>query len=194
MTVGGIVLGGGRSSRMGSSKALISWRGQPLLARVAGVVAEVAAPVVVVHARGQALPALPPGIELVEDARPDRGPLEGLAAGLRHLQGRAEVAVVAATDLPLLHADFLAALIARIGDAPVIAPIAGGRPHPLAAVYRLDVLPRVEEQLADDRLRVSLLLEDPGTRLVDADGLPHPESLRDVNDPDQLAAALADDN
>jgi molybdopterin-guanine dinucleotide biosynthesis protein A len=193
MTVGGIVLGGGRSSRMGSSKALLAWRGQPLLSRVAAVVAEVASPVVVVHAPGQELPPLPPGTELAEDARPDRGPLEGLAAGLRHLQGRSDLAVVAATDLPFLHAEFLAAIVEQIGDAPVAAPVAGGRAHPLAAVYRVDMLPRVEQQLVADRLRVSLLLEQPGARLIDAAGLPHPESLRDVNDPDQLAAALADD-
>jgi molybdopterin-guanine dinucleotide biosynthesis protein A len=184
---------------MGRSKALIPWQGQALLARVAAVVGEVASPVVVVHAEGQRLPPLPPGVELAEDARPERGPLEGLAAGLRHLEGRAQLAVVAATDLPLLHAEFLAALVAQIGDAPVVAPTAQGRPHPLAAVYRVDMLSRVKEQLAADRLRVSLLLdrlrvslllEEPGARLVDVTSLPHPESIRDVNDPADLAAAL----
>jgi molybdopterin-guanine dinucleotide biosynthesis protein A len=56
------------------------------------------------------------------------------------------------------------------------------------------MLAAVEEQLAGDRLRVSLLLEAPGARLIDAASLPHPESLRDVNSPDGLAAALADDD
>lgn len=193
MTVGGIVLGGGRSSRMGSAKALLLWHGEPLLARTAAVVCRVATPVVVVHAHDQTLPPLPEGVELAEDARPDRGPLEGLAAGLRHLQGRAELVVVTATDLPFLHPDFLTALIAQIGDAPVIAPVAEGRPHPLAAVYRADLLPRVEERLAQDSLRVSLLLDEPGARMVEAQSLPHPESLRDVNDPGDLAAAQAED-
>lgn len=192
MRVGGIVLGGGRSTRMGRSKALLEWRGEPLLARMAAVVGQVADPIVVVHAAGQPLPPLPVGVELTEDARPDRGPLEGLAAGLRHLQGRAEVAVVTATDLPFLHAEFLAAIVQRIGDAPAAAPVADGRPHPLAAVYRVDMLARVENQLAADLLRVSLLLDTPGTRLLDAGSLPHPESLRDVNDPGQLAAARAE--
>lgn len=193
MTVGGIVLGGGRSSRMGSAKALLLWHGEPLLARTAAVVCRVATPVVVVHAHDQTLPPLPEGVELAQDARPDRGPLEGLAAGLRHLQGRAELVVVTATDLPFLHPDFLAALIAQIGDAPVIAPVAEGRPHPLAAVYRADLLPRVEERLAQDSLRVSLLLDEPGARMVEAQSLPHPESLRDVNDPGDLAAARAEE-
>jgi len=193
VTVGGIVLGGGRSSRMGSAKALLLWHGEPLLARTAAVVCRVATPVVVVHAHDQTLPPLPEGVELAQDARPDRGPLEGLAAGLRHLQGRAELVVVTATDLPFLHPDFLAALIAQIGDAPVIAPVAEGRPHPLAAVYRADLLPRVEERLAQDSLRVSLLLDEPGARMVEAQSLPHPESLRDVNDPGDLAAARAEE-
>ena len=187
------MLGGGRSSRMGSSKALVLWHGEPLLARAAAVVAQVASPVVVVRAPGQSLPSLPPGTELAEDARPGRGPLEGLAAGLRCLQGRSDLAVVTATDLPFMHADFLAALVAQIGDASVVAPVADGRPHPLAAVYRVDVLARVEDMLAHDRLRVSELLEAPDARLVDVSSLPHPESLRDVNDPGELAAAIADD-
>ena len=79
----GIVLAGGRSSRMGTPKASLEWHGSTLLRRVTGLVQrEVDGPVVVVSAPGQELPALPGGVELVEDAREGRGPLQGLAAGL----------------------------------------------------------------------------------------------------------------
>ncbi|HEV2753369.1 MAG TPA: NTP transferase domain-containing protein, partial [Solirubrobacteraceae bacterium] len=67
--IAGIVLAGGRSTRMGAAKAALEWHGSTLLRRVAGLVARgVDGPVVVVRAPGQALPALPATIELADDA------------------------------------------------------------------------------------------------------------------------------
>ena len=64
----GIVLAGGRSTRMGSPKAALEWHGSTLLRRITGIVGRaVDGPVVVVRAPGQALPALPDGVEVVED-------------------------------------------------------------------------------------------------------------------------------
>src|SRR4029077_17322322 len=79
-----IVLAGGRSSRMGSPKAALGCHGSTLLRGVAGIVARaVDGPVIVVRAPGQELPALPPSVEVVEDARQGRGPLPGPDAGRR---------------------------------------------------------------------------------------------------------------
>ncbi|MGQ0577248.1 MAG: NTP transferase domain-containing protein, partial [Pseudonocardia sp.] len=79
----GVVLAGGRSSRMGSPKAALEWHGSTLLARAAGVLARVVdGPVVVVAAPGQELPALPAGVEVARDPVGGRGPVPGIAAGL----------------------------------------------------------------------------------------------------------------
>ena len=62
----GIVLAGGRSSRMGTPKAALEWHGSTLLRRVVGVAGRsLDGPVVVVRAPGQALPDLPEWIEVV---------------------------------------------------------------------------------------------------------------------------------
>jgi molybdenum cofactor guanylyltransferase len=77
----GIVLAGGRSTRMGTPKAALEWHGSTLLRRLTGIVARaVDRPVVVVRAPGQALPPLPDAVEVVEDAGEGRRPLQGLAA------------------------------------------------------------------------------------------------------------------
>ena len=81
-----IVLAGGRSSRMGRAKASLDWEGAPLLSRTVATLGAVADRVVVVRSPGQALPPLPVAVTVVEDARPGRGPLEGLLAGLRSLE------------------------------------------------------------------------------------------------------------
>jgi len=186
-----IVLAGGRSSRMGAPKALLDWHGSTLVRRVTGILQRVADPVVVVHADGQQLPPLP-GVQRAVDRLPDRGPLEGIAAGLRAVAGRRPEVVVSGTDLPFLHPDLVLALAAALGQHDMAVPVADGHVHHLCAVYRSDLLPAVEQQLAGDRLRVGLFLEGIDVRRLDASALPHPESLRNLNSDDSYRQALAE--
>src|SRR5438067_1561794 len=141
--LGAIVLVGGRSTRMGTAKALLDWHGSPLARRVTGILGRAARPVVVVHEPGQELPPLP-GTELVADATPGRGPLEGIAAGMRVLAGRCRYVFVSGTDLPLLHPDFVRSVARALDGHEIAAPVADGRSHPLAAVYRIETLSRIE--------------------------------------------------
>lgn len=156
------MLAGGRSTRMGRPKASLEWHGSTLLHRVTGIVARaVDGPVVVVRAPEQELPALPPGVRLVEDAAEGRGPLQGIAAGLAALAGEAEVAYVSSIDVPLLHPAFVQAVL-RAGtseDVDVALPIVHGFRHPLAAAYRTSLVPAVEELIAEDRMRPAFLFE-----------------------------------
>ena len=189
--LGAIVLAGGRSSRMGTPKALLNWHGGTLVRRVTGILQRVADPVVVVHADGQELPPLP-GVEHAVDHAPDRGPLEGMAAGLRAVAGCCPAVFVSGTDLPFLHPDLVLALAAARRDHDVAVPVADGHVHHLCAVYGTDLLAAAEQQLAYDRLRVGLLLEGIDVLRLDATALPHPESLRNLNTDDSYRQALAE--
>jgi molybdopterin-guanine dinucleotide biosynthesis protein A len=168
-TVAGIVLAGGRSSRMGVPKADLEWHGSTLLRRVTGLVGRaVDGPIVVVRAPGQELPALGPRVEVVDDAREGRGPLQGLAAGLAALDGRAETAFVSATDAPLLHPAFVRRVAAAVDEHHDVAlPVAHGHRHPLAAAYRTELLGAVEELIAADRMRPAFLFERCRVRTLD---------------------------
>ena len=203
MRAGGIVLAGGRSARMGAPKASLEWHGSTLVHRVAGIVRRtVEGPVVVCRAPGQTLPRLPAGCEEIADQRPGRGPLEALHAGLEALRGRAEVAFVTATDLPLLHPALVAAILARLtGEDEICAPVHGGVTHHLTGAYRVEVAAAVAELLAGDRLRVGLLLDRCRTRRLEPADLladrrlaaadPRLESLVNLNRPADYAAARA---
>jgi molybdenum cofactor guanylyltransferase len=199
----GIVLAGGRSSRMGTPKATLEWHGSTLLRRVTGIVARATGgPVVVVRAPGQDLPALPKGVEVTEDAREGRGPLQALAAGLAAVDGRADVAFVSSTDAPLLHPAFVRRVVGALnGEHDVALPQAGGFPHPLAAAYRTTLLHAVQELLAADRRRPAflfeacrvrrldeaLLLADPAVAAFD----PALDSVLNLNEPADYRAARA---
>src|ERR671911_1568318 len=136
----GIVLAGGRSSRMGTPKAWLDWHGSTLLRRCCGIVARGAGgPVVVVRAPRQELPPLPGGVRVVDDAREGRGPLQGILAGLEAVD--TDVAFVASVDLPFLHPRFVAAVCRGAADADVAVPFLGGYRQPLAAAHRPAIPP-----------------------------------------------------
>src|SRR5687768_904580 len=109
----GVVLAGGRSSRMGTPKAALEWHGSTLLRHVTGVVGRaVDGPVIVVRAPGQELPELGPGIIVRDDPEEGLGPLQGLAVGLAAAAAeQAGTAFVCSTDLPFLHVAYIRAVL-----------------------------------------------------------------------------------
>ena len=197
----GVVLAGGRSSRMGSPKAALEWHGSTLLRRTTSVVQRaVSNPVVVVRAPDQDLPELPADVEVDEDPREGRGPLQGIAVGLAALTDRADAAFVCSTDLPFLHPAFVRAVLDALApDVDVALPVARGYPQPLAAAYRTSLAPLVSELLAADRLRPAFLFEQCRVVRLDdatlrADPLvaaldPDLDSVLNVNEADEYEQA-----
>jgi molybdenum cofactor guanylyltransferase len=179
--VAGVVLAGGRSLRMGRPKATLEWHGSTFVRRVSGLVARsVDGPVVVVRAPGQPLPELP--FEVVEDESEGEGPLQGIAAGLAALRGRADIAYVSAVDVPLLDPNFVRRVVAAVGDADAAAP---AEPQPLAAAYRVELADTAERLLAAGERRARALLEHARVNWLYEPG---PQSL---DDPAAYEAARA---
>jgi len=205
MACAGVVLAGGRSSRMGTPKAALEWHGSTLLHRTAGIVARATSgPVVVVRAAGQDLPALPRGVIVVEDPHQGRGPVQGIAAGLAALRGQAEAAFICSTDLPFLHPAFVRRVLrflAERDDADVALPVARGHQQPLAAAYRVSLADAAERLVAADRLRPAFLFEEGRLERLDETALradpvlaaldPDLDSVVNVNEPADYEAARA---
>ncbi len=101
LSVAGIVLCGGRSRRMGRPKAWLPFAGETMLSRVTRVLRQAVEPIVVVAAQVEDVPRLPSDVLLVRDEEEGLGPLAGLAAGLKFLEGRADAAYLSSCDVPL---------------------------------------------------------------------------------------------
>src|SRR6185437_11164064 len=199
----GVVLAGGRSSRMGTPKAALEWHGSTLLRRTVGIVARATnGPVVVVRAIGQDLPALPEGTLVADDPREGKGPVQGIAAGLAALAGRAEVAFVASTDMPFLHPAFVRRVLATVtGGTDVALPVARGYWQPLAAAYRTELAPLAERLVAGDQLRPAFLLDQCAVARLDETALradpvlaaldPGLDSVVNLNEPADYRVARA---
>jgi molybdopterin-guanine dinucleotide biosynthesis protein A len=201
-TAAGIVLAGGRSTRMGEPKAGLEWHGSTLLYRTTALLARtVGGPVVVVAAPGQVLPPLPAGVRVVEDPVEGLGPMQGVAAGLAAVADRAAVAFVCSTDMPFLHPAFIHRVLRGLTNAGVdmVMPVARGFRQPLAAGYRTTLAGLVANLIAQGNLRPGMLLKHCNvTQLDDAQLLadtelarhdPMLESVVNVNTPEDYAAA-----
>lgn len=185
MRIGGVVLCGGRSSRMGTPKAWLPVGKETMLGRTVRVVGEVVSPAVVVAAAGQDVPPLPADIAIIRDTIADCGPLGGLVSGMMALSGSVDAVLLTACDLPFLTGDFVRVLVeAHDRRFPITVPVAGERRHPLSAVYSLTLLPILQARLQAGQLRMMDLLEIVEPRVLPAD----PRFLGNVNTPAEYAA------
>jgi molybdenum cofactor guanylyltransferase len=190
---------------MGTPKAALEWHGSTLLRRTVGIMARATGgPVVVVRAAGQDLPELPEGILVADDPREGKGPLQGIAAGLAALGGRAEVAFVGSTDMPFLHPAFIRRVLGAAVESKgtdVALPVARGYRQPLAAAYRVSLAGTAERLVKEDRLRSAFLFAECRVETLDDAELkrdpvlaaldPDLDSVLNVNTPGDYTAARA---
>jgi molybdenum cofactor guanylyltransferase len=190
---------------MGTPKAALEWHGSTLLRRTAGILARVTnGPVVVVRAPGQDLPDLPNGTFLADDPREGKGPVQGIAAGLAALRGRADIAFISSTDMPFLHPAFARRVLRVLEDSEttdVALPLARGFKQPLAAAYRVSLADTAERLVAEDQLRPAFLFGQCTTETLDDAALkqdpvlaaldPDLDSVVNVNTPADYEAARA---
>ena len=186
LNIGGIVLCGGDSRRMGRCKAWLECGSEYLLQRVVRLVDESAQKVVVAARPGQDLPPLPEGVTLVFDAVAGSGPLAGVAAGLAALDGHCAAAFIVACDHPLLRPRFVERLAELLDEHDAVVPHHGGRLHPLTALYRTSTRGVLAEMLRAGELRATDFAQRCAPRIArdedftDCD--PRLESLRNFND------------
>jgi molybdopterin-guanine dinucleotide biosynthesis protein A len=196
VTTAGIVLCGGKSSRMGVSKATLPFGPETMLQRVVRLLGTVVDPIVVVAAGGQELPELPLAASIARDERDARGPLEGLRAGLEALPVEIDAAYVTGCDVPLLVPAFVQRMIHLLEGHDIAVMEIDGFTHPLSAIYRRTTLPHIESLLAEDRLRPVFLFDAVRTRRVKREEMlaadPELRTLRNLNTREDYLAALAE--
>ncbi|WP_373424997.1 molybdenum cofactor guanylyltransferase [Mycobacterium simiae] len=161
MPLAGVVLAGGESRRMGRDKATLPLPGgtATLVEHVVGVVGERCQPVFVVAAPGQPLPPLP--VSILRDELRGLGPLPATARGLRAAAAAgARFAFVCAVDMPLLTVELIDDLVRRAVEtnAEVVLPW-DGRSHYLAAVYRTDLVDRVDALVSAGERKMSAFVD-----------------------------------
>ena len=155
MRIGFLLLSGGKSTRMGQPKALVPWRGRPLMEWSAAAGAALEEKLFSVN--DEAIPT-PAGFRRVADLVPGCGPLSGLHAGL--CASACDALAVLPCDAPCAGAQLIEFLCENFTpglDALVLRDWEG-RVHPLLGIYHKNCLDVMADCLKRGDYKLLLML------------------------------------
>lgn len=179
MQVTGIILAGGKSSRMGSDKGLVEYAGIPLVQYSINACREITGEIMI-SANNPEYGRF--GFPVVSDNFPGIGPIGGLEAALS--VSKTGINMVLPCDMPGVSAELLNLLL-RYGEAgkTLVIRDMGGKVYPVLGLYPSSALPVIREQikLGDYRMTSLLAKLDAGT-LTAASGT----KLDNINIPGDL--------
>jgi molybdopterin-guanine dinucleotide biosynthesis protein A len=188
-----VIQAGGQSRRMGQDKALLDFRGQPLIQRVIERVRPLTSEILITAAEPASYAFL--GLLCVADVTPGMGALGGLYTAL-NIANTSLVAVVAC-DMPFVNAGLLAyqrdVLLEGTWDATIPRTDAGI--EPFHAVYRREtMLFQVEAAIHSGRLAIYKCVEQANVRWLSAAEItrfdPHGIAFWNINTPEEYLRAL----
>lgn len=186
--VAGVVLAGGRSTRMGGAdKAFLAEGGQIAMRRTIGLLRGCFAEVVVVAAE----PAKFRDFDVVvtRDEFPGLGPLAGIHAAM----GRVSLpyVFVLACDMPFVERSTIAFLVERLAGDDALIPCWEDDIEPLHGLYATRLRPRIEAALRSGETAIRAFLPSVRTTFVaerEMRRVPGAErSFRNINTPEDAA-------
>ena len=188
-SITGVILAGGKSSRMGQNKALMALGGKRLVDRVIEVMRSVFDELLLVTNTPEVYAAL--GVPMVRDVWPEKGSLGGVYSAIYHVA--TPYCLVVACDMPFLRAAVLRYLITQTAGYDVVVPDVLGELQTLHAIYSKACLQPIERRLEANRLRIVGFFPDVRVRTVTASELePYDPALlafQNLNTPEEFQAA-----
>ncbi len=158
----GIILAGGRSTRMGFNKAFIEIGGTPLIERIVNLFRELFPEVIIVANDVEGYNNL--GVRVLPDVKKGRGSMIGIYSGLIH--SAHPRSLVVACDMPFLNRNLLTYMRDEIGEYDVLVPFVEGRYEPLHAVYSKTCIKHMERLINSDKLKIIDLYKEVNVKTI----------------------------
>lgn len=189
--IGGVVLAGGKSSRMGGGdKGMLALGDRPMLAHViARLKPQVAS--LVLNAGGDPRRFEEFGLPVIADRGPEKeGPLAGVLAGIDWAtrQPGLRAIVTVSTDAPFIPTDLVSRLTAS--GAPLVCAVSHAHVHPTISLWPLSIGPAIEAALKDGQREMMAFVVNAGARLADVRQRGQDvDPMFNVNTPEELDTA-----
>lgn len=139
--VGGIILAGGKSSRMGEDKSLMNFRGKRLVENVVDSIRPYTSSLLIVANEWEKFSFID-GVSFTRDILVDKGPLIGMISGLEVIGEK--WSFITSCDMPFIKGELIEYLYERKGGLGVII---GDDNYfePLLGLYNKDIVARAKE-------------------------------------------------
>ncbi len=183
----GIILAGGKASRMGGlNKAFIEVGGERLIDRTLRVYRSLFREIII--STNSPLDYLEFNAQIVTDIFGGKGPLGGIHAGLLH--ATSEQVFVSACDMPYLSEGFIRYMIEVAAEDDLVVPVTANGFESLHAIYSKKCLPVIESQIERNELKISLLFRKFKTREIRGEEIrrfdPEGRLFANLNRPEDL--------
>jgi molybdopterin-guanine dinucleotide biosynthesis protein A len=155
MKAAAIILSGGKSSRMGTNKALLKLNEKTTIERMVDILKVYFDDIILVTNDVEAYEFL--GVKMVSDHYHEKGPLAGFHAGLS--ASNYDVNFIVACDMPFISGELAATLVEKIEHYDALVPVINGKMQTLCAVFHKKTVNKIEECIENGRLPIKNLLE-----------------------------------
>ena len=160
--VTGIILAGGKSSRMGSDKGLMIVNGKPMVEYIIEELQSLDIPVIIVSNNPEYEKF---GIPVFTDSIKNKGPMAGIYTGLLH--SSTESNVVLSCDIPKVSAKLIKKLVNNANQSDISILKHGNTLHPLIGIYKRSTLRGLKRKLDSDQLKMKLFCIDMGCSFLE---------------------------
>lgn len=185
--VTGIILAGGIGRRIGGDKGTITLDGKPLLHWVIEAIQPLFPQVMIVQREDQDFYF--PGVSTVcDDPQYPEGALRGILAGLQAID--TEGAFVCGCDMPFIQGSVVREMYQSFAGVSGVLPKLKDGFHPLHALYRKNLISRIEEKLQEGSMRIRPVFQKGQLAIVNFYQCPEKElSFFNINTRNHLQKA-----
>jgi molybdopterin-guanine dinucleotide biosynthesis protein A len=184
MGVSGIILSGGKSTRMGQEKGLIKLNGKPMIQHVIDHLDPICDQILI---SANATMYQDFGYPVFKDEINEIGPAGGIVSSLKHSKN--EKNIIIACDLPFASTPFIRTLLDMSENYEITLPMSGPHYQPLCAVYSKEVYAVFMECINKGIYSLQSIVKAFRIQIIrqgDIKGFDLSIELRNINSPDDM--------
>ncbi len=162
MNYTGIILAGGKSSRMGEDKGLLLLNGVPMVQHLIHLFEELKIPTIIIANNSEYKQF---NLPIFNDIVEEKGPAGGILTGLTH--SPTEKNIIVSCDSPFVTKELILFLIKSHQENQVTIPFYQNRIHPLIGIYEKSARRIIQSCIERKQLKIRFILEELNTRQIE---------------------------
>lgn len=189
MNASGVILAGGKSSRMRFNKAFAQISSRPVIEIIIDKFNTVFDETIIISNEPDLYRHF--GLKVYTDIYPRLGPISGIHSGLVNAMN--DVIFVVGCDMPFINMELVQYMLDQLGDHETVVPSIDSNLQPISAVYSRKCIPLLADCLENDKLKLTLIFKELDAVIINEDILEKFGKIREifynVNDLNALEAA-----
>lgn len=182
--VTGIILAGGKSSRMGSDKGILDLNGKKFIEHIIEAIKPNVDEIMIIANNDNYSNFLFP---VYKDLILDRGPIGGIYTGLS--KTKTEKNIIVSCDIPFVTSELIKHIIDNSKGADIAVPVYKGNSEPLCAVYNKKTTKEIHQLILNNELKMHKVIQHFITREIfinESDKFYNAKLLLNINTPEEL--------